>query len=134
MFSTLTTSASGLTAQRVRMDATAQNVLNLETTRDAQGRPNPYRRRFVMLAPGQPHDARQPGVHVQQVGLDPSPFRRVHEPGHADADAEGYVNYPNVDLSAEFTNMIEASRAYEANVTLMETTKSMIASTMRLLA
>jgi flagellar basal-body rod protein FlgC len=134
MFDALDIGASGLTAQRIRMDTIAGNVANINTTRDADGRSIPYRRRFVLFAPGQPDSPQGPGVRVASVGLDPSPFRRVYDPGHPDADKEGYVQYPNIDLAIETVNMLEASRAYEANITMMETTKAMINSTMRLIA
>ena len=134
MFQALDTSASGLFAQRVRMDTVANNVLNMNTTRDAAGRPIPYRRRFVVFAPGRPDNPAAPGVRVAAVGQDRSPFAKRYEPGHPDADPAGYVKYPNVDLSIEMVNMMEASRAYEANISTMETTKSMINASLRLLA
>jgi flagellar basal-body rod protein FlgC len=134
MFDSLDIGASGLLAQRTRMDAIAGNIANLNTTENTAGQPSPYRRRFVVLAPGQGDDPSKPGVHVQQIGEDPSPFIRRFDPGHKDADKDGYVNYPNVDLSIEYVNALEASRAYEANVTAMETTKAMINSSLRLIA
>ena len=135
MFNALDTSASGLTAQRVRMDTVANNVLNANTTRDAAGLPNAYQRRFVVFAPGRgPGGAEGPGVHVASVEADRSPFAKRFEPGHPDADAAGYVYYPNVDLAVEMVNMMEASRAYEANISTMETTKTMINASLRLLA
>ena len=134
MFDTLDISASALTAQRVRLDTIAGNVANAHTTRDASGRVNPYRRRFAVLASGAANDPSRPGVHVKAVKQDPSPFRQVFDPGNADADTQGFVHYPNVDLAIEYVNALEASRAYEANITTMEVTKSMINATMRLLA
>jgi len=134
MFDSLDIGASGLTAQRLRMDTIAGNVANMNTTRDAQGRPNPYRRRFVVFAPGAPGDAALPGVHVAGVQVDRSPFTKRFDPGNPDADKDGYVLYPNVDLAIEQVNMLEASRAYEANVTMIETTKAMITATLRLIA
>ena len=134
MFDSLDMGASGLMAQRVRMDTIAGNIANMNTTHDASGKVNPYRRRFVILAPGQADDPTKAGVHVASVGLDQSPFIRKFEPGNPDADKDGYVAYPNIDLSMEFVNALEASRAYEANVTMMETAKSMISSSLRLLA
>ena len=74
------------------------------------------------------------GVRVASIEQDPSPFNERYEPGNKLADARGYVKYPNIDLSVEYVNMLEASRAYEANVTMMETTKAMINSTLRLIA
>jgi flagellar basal-body rod protein FlgC len=134
MFDTLDMGASGLLAQRVRLDTIAGNIANMNTTRDAAGKPNPYQRRFVIFAPGQPNNPNAPGVHVQQIGLDKSPFVKRYEPGHPDADKDGYVSYPNVDLSIEYVNALEASRAYEADATMMDTTKSMFNSALRLLA
>jgi flagellar basal-body rod protein FlgC len=125
--------ASALTAQRVRMDTIAGNIANMNTLRDSNGKPNPYRRRFVVFAPGQADDASKPGVHVKSVQLDQSPFPKRYDPGNPDADKQGYVSYPNVDLSIEFVNALEASRAYEANVTMMDTAKSMFNSSLRLL-
>jgi flagellar basal-body rod protein FlgC len=126
--------ASALTAQRARLDTIAGNIANINTTRDASGKVNPYRRHFVVLAPGQGDDPSKPGVHVQQISTDNSPLIRRFDPGNPEADKDGYVSYPNVDLSIEFVNALEASRAYEANVTMMDTTKSMFNSTLRLLA
>jgi flagellar basal-body rod protein FlgC len=134
MFDALDIGASALTAQRIRMDTIAGNVANINTTRNAQGQPIPYRRRFVLFAPGSSQDPSKPGVQVQSIGLDQSPFRKVYDPGHVDAGKDGYVQYPNIDLAIETVNMLEASRAYEANVTMMETTKAMINSTLRLIA
>jgi flagellar basal-body rod protein FlgC len=134
MFDILDMGASGLLAQRIRMDTIAGNIANINTTHDASGKVNPYKRRFVVFAPGEAGDPSQPGVHVQSVNEDQSPPTRKYEPGNPDADKDGYVLYPNVDLSIEFVNALEASRAYEANVTMMETAKSMISSDLRLLA
>ncbi|MGD0463230.1 MAG: flagellar basal body rod protein FlgC [Tepidisphaeraceae bacterium] len=134
MFDILDMGASGLTAQRVRMDTIAGNIANINTLRDASGRPSPYRRRFVVFAPGQADDSAKPGVHVKSIELDPSAFPKRYDPGNPDADKDGYVSYPNVDLSVEFVNALEASRAYEANVTMMDTAKSMFNSSLRLLA
>lgn len=134
MFDILDMGASALTAQRIRMDTIAGNIANLNTTEDAEGRPHPYQRRFVVFAPGQADDPSKPGVHVKAVENDPTPFVKRFEPGNKDADKDGFVSYPNVDLSIEFVNALEASRAYEANVTMMDTAKSMINSSLRLLA
>jgi flagellar basal-body rod protein FlgC len=134
MFDSLDIGASALLAQRTRMDTIAGNVANINTTRNERGEPIPYRRRFVTFAPGRPGEPGQPGVRVASVEQDLSPFNQRYEPGNKDADARGYVKYPNVDLSIEYVNMLEASRAYEANVTLMETTKAMLNSSLRLIA
>lgn len=134
MFDALDIGASGLTAQRTRMDVIAGNIANASTTHDAAGKPNPYRRRFAVIAAGAPGDGSKPGVHVEQVRQDASPFMRRYEPWNQDAGKDGYVNYPNVDPTVEFVNAIEASRAYEANVTMMDVTKAMVNASLRLLA
>ena len=134
MFDILDIGASGLQAQRTRLDTIAANIANVNTTRDAAGRPNPYRRRFVVLEPTRVGDAEVPGVRVKEIKLDQSPFTKRHEPWNPDADAQGYVSYPNIDTAIEYVNALEASRAYEANVTLLETSKAMINSTLRLIA
>ena len=121
-------------AQRVRLDTIAANIANAQTTHDAAGRPNPYRRRFVVFEPGRPDNPKAPGVRVSKVGLDQSAFNLRHEPWSKDADANGYVKYPNIDTSIEYVNALEASRAYEANISMLETSKAMINSTLRLIA
>jgi flagellar basal-body rod protein FlgC len=134
MFDILDMGASALTAQRVRMDTVAGNIANINTLRDANGKANPYRRRFVLFAPGQAENSSKPGVHVKSIQMDQSAFPKRYDPGNPDADKDGYVSYPNIDLSVEFVNALEASRAYEANVTMMDTAKSMFNSSLRLLA
>lgn len=134
MFDALDISASGLQAQRTRLDTIAGNIANMNTTRNAHGQVQPYRRRFAVFAPGRPGEPGGPGVHVQRVEQDRSPFRRVHDPTHPDADKDGDVLYPNIDLAVEVVNAMEASRAYEANVTAMEVTKAMMNASLRLLA
>jgi flagellar basal-body rod protein FlgC len=134
MFDVLDIGASGLMAQRVRLDTIAANIANAQTTHDAAGRPNPYRRRFVVFEPGRPDNPNAPGVRVSKVGLDPSAFDVRHEPGNPDADKDGYVKYPNINTSIEYVNALEASRAYEANISMLETSKAMINSTLRLIA
>lgn len=134
MFEALDISGSALLAQRVRMDTIAGNLANMNTTRDASGQLNPYRRRFAVFAAGQPGQGGAAGVHVQSVEQDPSDFRKVHKPGDPEAGPDGFIRYPNIDMTTEMVNAMEASRAYEANVTTMEVTKSMISSSLRLIA
>ncbi len=134
MFEMLDIGASGLTAQRARMDAIAGNVVNIDTFRTAGPGSGPYQRRFVVLAQGTADDPNSLGVHVQQIGIDKSAGRTEYNPTHPFAGPDGYVHYPNVDLSMETVNMMEASRAYDADVSMMETTKSMISSSLRILA
>ncbi len=131
MLDTLDISASALQAQRTRLDTIAQNIANLNTTRNARG-DGPYRRKVAVFMPGRADDASRPGVHVQ-VKEDPS-VRMVHDQQHPHRDAQNMVRYPKIDLPVEFANALEASRAYEANVTTMEVTKAMINASLRLLA
>lgn len=136
-------SASGLTAQRLRMDTIASNMANVETTRRANGK-GPYRRQVVVfearndikptskfqniLKEQQKAEATGYGVRVKEIkelNENQAPFRRVYDPTHPDADAQGYVNYPNVNIVEEMTNMISATRAYEANAKVIEASKAM---------
>jgi flagellar basal-body rod protein FlgC len=139
MFGSLNISTSGMVAQRVRMDVIAGNIANAFTTVDAAGRASPYRRRVATFAPGDPGQGSDAaGVHVSAIAQDPSAFRLVHDPSHPQAmktgPKQGYVQYPNVDLATEMVNAMEAARAYEANMAAFETSKAMIAQSMRILA
>ena len=139
MIGALDIATSGLVAQRVRMDTIAGNIANMHATRRADGQPGPYRRRFALFEPGNPRAGQgAPGVHVARVVEDQSPGELRYEPGHPDAirqgPMKGYVEYPNVVLSEEMVNAIEAARAYEANITVAEAVKNMAASSLRLLA
>ena len=133
MFGTFDISVSGMTAQRVRLDTISMNLANINTTRNAAGEPEPFRRLVTIFAEGAGGPG-SPGVRVQAVVRDPGPLRRVYEPQHPDAGPDGYVNYPNVDMVAENVDAIEASRAFEANVAAFELAKSMLATSLRLLA
>ncbi|HLL90061.1 MAG TPA: flagellar basal body rod protein FlgC [Tepidisphaeraceae bacterium] len=134
MFDLLDMGASGLQAQRTRLDTIAQNILNAETIQDAAGRNVPYRRRFVLFAPGQAGNPAKPGVHVREIQVDQNPFTKRHIPGHPLADVDGNVLFPNVDPIVEQVNALSATRAYEANVSLIETSKAMLQASLRLLA
>jgi flagellar basal-body rod protein FlgC len=134
MFGALDISASGLVAQRTRVEVIAANIANQNSVLDAKGNYSPYRRRIPIFAPGDPSSGNKLGVHVKKIMLDSAPFHRKSEPGSPHADAEGYVNYPNIDPSMEMVNALEASRAYEANITTAEATKTMLRSSLRLLA
>jgi len=133
MFGSLDISASALAAQRTRMDVIAANLANVNTTRDADGE-GPFRRRIAVFGEGDPATKSTMGVHVRDIMLDDAPFRMVHEPGHPDADADGYVQYPNINPANEMVNLLEASRAYEANIAAAEATKNMVNAALRLLA
>ncbi|MBQ7065640.1 MAG: flagellar basal body rod protein FlgC [Lachnospiraceae bacterium] len=135
MFSSFDINASGLTAQRYRMDVISQNVANANTTRTSDG--TPYRRKTVVF---QERDSQTPfsrvlgnateryagnGVKVVGTYEDYSTdLVKTYDPAHPDADADGYVLYPNVNIVTEMTNLIDASRSYEANATAFEASKS----------
>ena len=124
MFDSLRIAASGMTAERLRMDVIAENLANASTTRGADGQP--YRRKEVVLAEGSPSfDEVLRGVKVAGVVEDPRPLRRVHDPGHPDADQDGFVTLPNVQPVTEMVDLITASRGYEADVQSMNTAKQM---------
>ena len=122
-------SSSGLYAQRKRMDVIASNLANLETTRTEKG--GPYRRKMVVMSTKPVKDFDQvlsskvQGVEIEDIVEDDAPFMKVFNPGHPDADEQGYVLKPNVDLIVEITNMLVAKRNFEANVTAITSTKQM---------
>ena len=136
MFGAFDISASALTAQRVRLDTISSNIANVDAA-DAGIAPDgshiPYRRLFTIFEPQRTPDGGA-GVRVKSIEEDPSAFSQKYEPGSRLADANGFVNYPNVDLFIENANALEATRAYESNVTAIETTKSMLNATLRVLA
>ena len=145
MFGGMEISGSALTAQRLRMNVTAENIANAETTKGADG--NPYRRKEVTLqsvgqagtfgsqlsramgssgvAPG--------GVQATEITEDQTNGKLVYDPSHPDADEQGYVRMPNVDTVTEMVDLIDAQRAYEANVTAMSAAKQMFAKTLEIL-
>ncbi len=141
MFRTLGIAASGMTAQRMRLEAIAGNIANSETTRTEDG--TPYRRRVVQIesaasAPaiaGMPPTFQLPsldpvdaahGVRVAAIQEDMSEGPLIYDPGHPDADEAGYVRYPNVSLTEELVDLMSARRVYEANVTVFQSARSML--------
>lgn len=117
-------SASGLSAQRARMDAIANNIANANTTRTPEG--GPYRRQRVLVREARDPATGEPlGVRVVGMARDQTPPRRVYDPGHPDADESGYVELPNVNVIAEMIDMLSATRAYEANATAIDAAKEM---------
>lgn len=122
MFKTIDIITSGLVAQRQRLNTIAENVANQQTTRDADGNVAPFQRRFVSFA-AENKGNEAAGVKFEVQRDTTTPPRLVHEPGHPDANAEGYVSYPNINLVTEFVNALEASRAYEANIASFSTTQ-----------
>ncbi len=136
LFGSFDVTASGLTAQRYRMDVIAENIANVDTTRTEDG--SPYKRKTVVFeekgngANFSSFLSRATGTYrgkgVRVVGTfedNRNDMKMVYDPAHPDADENGYVSYPNVDVVTEMTNMIDASRAYEANATAFQASKSM---------
>lgn len=143
MFDSLNISASALTAQRLRMDVVSANIANAETTRGTfvNGKWEPYRRKLVMMEPREKSfnqilqgemqkqtesKTQLQGVRVSGIVDDKTPFKPVYDPTNPDANADGYIMMPNVDVSKEMIDLLAASRAYEANVTAFNTGKSMM--------
>jgi len=125
-------SASGLNAQKRRLEVISSNLANIESTRTAEG--GPYRRKDVIFettpvaaALEEPTDFAQiyQGVKIGKIVLDKTPLKKVFEPQHPDADVDGYVLYPNVNGVSEMVNMLSALRSYDANVTALDASKSM---------
>ncbi|MCR3920898.1 MAG: flagellar basal body rod protein FlgC [Firmicutes bacterium] len=127
LFDAMTVSASGMAAERVRMDLIANNLANINTTRTVEG--GPYQRQVAVFAEvmNQARRGNAYGMGVRVVGIskDESPSPLIHDPGHPDADEDGYVAMPNVNVVNEMVDMITATRAYEANVTAMNAYKGM---------
>jgi len=145
LFDALNISASGLTAQRLRMDVTSANLANAQSTRTPGG--GAYRRQDVVLQESSGNgsfagalsgalgggEGGPAGVEVAAIVPDTTPLRQVYEPGNPQANAQGYVEMPNVNPVEEMTDLIDASRSYQANVTAMQTTKQVFAKTIELL-
>ena len=128
---TLDASASGLYAQRKRMDIIASNLANIETTRTAEG--GPYRRKMVVIGSKTMTgsfknilDRQVEGVQIEQIVEDNSPFKKVYNPSHPDADKDGYLLKPNIELIVETTNMMMARRAFEANIAAIKAARQMV--------
>lgn len=145
-FGSMNISATGLTAQRLRMDLISENIANANTTRTAGG--GPFMRRTVVFEPSAQASfgavlsgvmggaamsgSGGRGVRVSRITTDQTPGPRVYDSAHPDADDDGYVQMPNVNIVMEMVNMISASRSYEANITAMNITRGMINRTMEL--
>jgi len=146
LFDAIGIAGSGLTAQRIRMDVTAQNLANADTTRGAGGQP--YRRQDVVLSQigaggfggaltgalaqtgaGQPAG----GVAVTGIVSDNTPGQKVYDPGNPEADAQGYVTRPNISTVSEMTDLITEQQSYQSDVTAMQTAKAMFTATLGLL-
>jgi flagellar basal-body rod protein FlgC len=145
LFDAINAAGSGLTAERLRMDVTAENLANAQSTRGADGQP--YRRKEVVLqqreggfgaaldtAMARGASSGGPGgVEVAGIVEDQSDFKLVYDPGHPDANADGYVQMPNVNPVTEMVDLISASRGYEANVTAIQAAKQMFSKTLDIL-
>lgn len=140
-FGSMNTSASGMTAQRLRLDVISQNLANANTTRTEEG--GAYKRKAVIFETatnpdsfnnilGQYSQGAYKGVRVSQIVTDNTPSPVVYNPTHPDANAEGYVEMPNVNTVDEMVNMISASRSYEANVTAFNAMKAMAAKALEI--
>lgn len=137
-FDSLHASASGLTAQRLRMDLISNNLANANSTRTKEG--GAYRRQMVTFESrevlgrdleGRTHKTPL-GVRATKIHEDQSPFRMVYDPEHSDANLDGYVAFPNVNIVQEMTDMISATRSYEANVTVINSVKGMAAKALEI--
>lgn len=139
IFATMNISASGMTAQRMRLDVIADNIANAETTRTDEG--GPYRRKTIVFqevlnkamgadkgAAGKASTQQLGGVHVQSIAQDERPFKLVYDPSHPDANQEGYVQMPNVNVLREMVDLINAQRSYEANVSSINATKAFVSA------
>ena len=144
-YTSIEVSATGLSAERLAMDVIANNIANVNTTRTAEG--GPFKRQLVVFAQkneggtqsANPLDdsndpaASRAGVDVVGIVKDPSPDKLIYDPSHPDADAQGYVHMPNIEVVKEMVDMMAASRAYEANVTAIQESRQMGAATLGLL-
>lgn len=138
-------SASALTAQRLRMDVISSNIANVDTTRGkyVNGNWTPYQRKMVTLEPksnqsfanifqNQLRDGTGDGVKVSRITEDTAPFKQLYNPTHPDADQNGMVLMPNVDVLKEMVDLISATRSYEANVTALNASKAMISKALEI--
>ena len=147
LFEAIGIAGSGLSAERIRMDVTAENLANADTTRAANGQP--YQRQEVVLQQAEPgvafgsalsgaikqgQTAPPPGgVQVTGIVADATPDQQVYDPGNPEANAQGYVKMPNISTVTEMTDLISESQSYQSDVTAMQTAKSMFTTTLGLL-
>jgi len=147
MFSSFNIASTGLTAQRLRMDLISSNIANATTTRTPEG--GPYKRKRAIfqpvnirpfykspMVPGRVQHGEAKGVRVVKIEEDKEPFRLVYDPTHPDSiktgPKKGYVEMPNVNVVMEMTDLVSASRSYEANVSMINNTKSMFAKALEI--
>lgn len=134
--SSLNIAGSALTAQRFRMDVVSQNIANVDTTRTQNG--EPYARKMVVMRErfsdvlDTQRDRIGQGVEISEIVEDNKAYKLVYEPDHPDADQQGYVRYPNIDMVKEMMDMMSASRSYDANVTTVNAIKTMAMSALQI--
>ncbi|MGL6225463.1 MAG: flagellar basal body rod protein FlgC [Thermoguttaceae bacterium] len=134
MLKTMDVSTSGLMAQRIRVMTIASNLANITSTRNEEGELKPYEPRFTIFqAMNDVGPNGSAGVVVREIVRDDIAPQRVFSPKHPDADDNGYIYLPNINMMTEFTDALEASRSYEANLGAMEVTKSMLNQTLRII-
>ena len=136
MLSTMDISTSALIAQRTRINTIAGNIANISTTHNEDGQRVPYQPRFTVFQSDEPigRSEGSAGVKVRSIEIEQAPPRLKYEPNHPDADENGYVSYPNIDLTTEMVDALEATRAYEANVGVIQITKDLVQQSLRILA
>lgn len=122
LFTAMDISASGLRAQRTRMNIISSNIANAQTTRTSEG--GPYKRRDVILKENS-FEGQLSSVDVERIVTDSTPGRQIYDPGNPDADEKGYLTMPNVNMMEEMVNMISATRAFEANTIAVKSQKDM---------
>jgi flagellar basal-body rod protein FlgC len=132
LFDSMFISASGMRVQGERLRVIAENIANAESVGETEGE-DPYRRKVVSFKNYLDRNIEADLVKVSKISNDPSAFKKRYEPGHPAADANGYVSYPNVDALVEMTDMREAQRSYEANLKVIETSRSMLSRTIDIL-
>lgn len=132
LFDSMFISASGMKAQGERLRVIAENIANAESVGETEGS-DPYRRKVISFKNYLDRDLQADLVKVRKVDVDPSEFKKRYEPGHPAADANGYVNYPNINTLVEMTDMREAQRSYEANLKVIETARAMLTRAIDLL-
>lgn len=131
-FSSMQISATGLAAERLRMDTISSNMANASTTRNAQGEKSPYVRKIAVFQEALDSKKQMAGVKAVGIEEDKSPLRREYNPNHPDADNDGYVTMPNVNVLNEMADMMVSTRAYEANVDTFNALKSMFSKALEI--
>lgn len=130
VFSGMRISTSGLSSERLRIDTISSNIANMSTTRGANG--EAYRRKVAIFEENFDKKLGMLGVKTTAIEEDKSPLKQVYDPSHPDANEKGYVEYPNVDILVEMSDLMAASRAYESNVDTLNAQKNMISKALEI--